>query len=51
MRPSIANSSASKAPMTAVHSVIHRIHGRTPRVPSQRKAKKRRGGVSGSAAG
>jgi hypothetical protein len=49
--PSTENSRASNAPVMAVHTVIHRIHGRTPRVPCQRKAKKPRGGVSGSAAG
>jgi hypothetical protein len=49
--PSTENRIASKAPVIAVHTVIQRIHGRTPRVHCQRNAKKPRGGVSGSAAG
>ena len=52
MRPSIANSSASKAPIAAVSSVIaSRIRPRRPSVQAQRKAKKPRGGGAGAASG
>ena len=49
--PSIENRIASKAPVIAVHSVISAIQPRVPSLAAQRKAKKRRGGAFGSAAG
>ena len=49
--PSIANSRASNAPMTAVQSVISRMYGRRPAEDCHRKAKNVRGGVAGLASG
>jgi hypothetical protein len=49
--PSMANSSASNAPIRAVHRVITAMYGRRPAVPCQRKAKNERGGVAGLASG
>ena len=50
-RPRNANSSASNAPMTAVHKVIAIMYGRRPRVQAHRNGKKRLGGGEGSASG
>jgi hypothetical protein len=51
MRPSMANSSASNAPITAVQSVIARMYGRIPSAQAHRNAKKLRGGATGVASG
>ena len=50
-RPSIANSSASNAPITAVQSVMARMYGRSPSEQAQRNAKKFFGGASGADSG
>ena len=50
-RPSIANSSASNAPMTAVSSVMPSTKRRTPAEQAQMKGKTPLGGGAGSTSG
>jgi hypothetical protein len=49
--PNIENSKASKAPMPAVNSVIHRRYGRRPSEHFHMKAKKVRGRSAGIVSG
>ena len=50
-RPSMANSSASKAAISPVHRVIPAINPRMPWVPDHKKARNLAGGWVGGASG